>query len=227
MRVSIWRQFSNNHSADFTVVGQFESAEWAELVGQELREMLRTIGAWWETKGDWKAQEAVDKQLRQAGELAPPEKVFEAKYGVGWTQYPGNSQRYPLDWVTFQGAAEGVQVYRNLVFVSPPGNTWAGARPFDVIIEKLGGQAASDVEDDQAELVVTLSFNVQDEATAESMVQRMAKLEGFPSPFVSIPGRGTPTPGIIERDGKRITIRNLWLHDIEYTFSELSEDDYL
>ena len=31
MRVSIWQQFSSNHSADFTLVGEFKSAADASI----------------------------------------------------------------------------------------------------------------------------------------------------------------------------------------------------
>ncbi len=31
MKISIWRQFSSNHSADFTLVGEFATAEQAAL----------------------------------------------------------------------------------------------------------------------------------------------------------------------------------------------------
>src|SRR5258707_909393 len=199
MRVSIWQQFSSNHSADFTVVGQFVSPERAEQVAEELRHILQTIGAWWEQIGDWKAKAAVDQQLRRKGDLTPPEKMFQAKYGVGWTSYPGDNKSYPLDWATFQGAAEGVQVYRNVVFVSPPGNTWAGAKPFDAILKALGGGVASDVEDDDfIELVVTISFTAPDEATAEAFAQRGSKPINSRTSIISIPELGNATPGTIE-----------------------------
>jgi uncharacterized lipoprotein YehR (DUF1307 family) len=46
MKLSIWQQFSSNHSANFTTVGQFESAEWAQEALKEVQEIIQNI-AWW------------------------------------------------------------------------------------------------------------------------------------------------------------------------------------
>jgi hypothetical protein len=43
MRVSIWQQFSSNHSSFFTVAGIFKTVELAEKATHELRSIIKTI----------------------------------------------------------------------------------------------------------------------------------------------------------------------------------------
>jgi hypothetical protein len=46
MRVSIWQQFSSNHSGHFWVVGTFKTVEDAQKAYDELRAMLTEIDRW-------------------------------------------------------------------------------------------------------------------------------------------------------------------------------------
>jgi hypothetical protein len=50
MHIRIWSQFSANHSAGFTVVGQFETSEQAAVVAEEIRAILRKIAQWHELR---------------------------------------------------------------------------------------------------------------------------------------------------------------------------------
>jgi len=43
MRLSIWQQFSSNHSANFEIVGTFKTEELAHQAAEELREISRAI----------------------------------------------------------------------------------------------------------------------------------------------------------------------------------------
>ena len=40
MKLSVWQQFSSNHSASFTVVGEFESAQKAQQAAAEIRRLI-------------------------------------------------------------------------------------------------------------------------------------------------------------------------------------------
>src|SRR5579864_8296453 len=84
MGISIWRQFSSNHSANFTVVGQFETPERAHEVAEEMRAMLRAIGEWWEQYPGLEGQ--IEHDLGKRGQLTPPEAHFKEQYGVAWPQ---------------------------------------------------------------------------------------------------------------------------------------------
>ena len=43
MKISIWRQFSSNHSGGFTVIGKFQSKEEADKLADEIRTLIKTI----------------------------------------------------------------------------------------------------------------------------------------------------------------------------------------
>jgi hypothetical protein len=214
MKLTLWQQFSSNHSARFTVVGQFETTEMAEQIAQELRQMLNEIAMWWSQYQTWEERSAVEKRLRKQGLLTPPEQKFRDQYGVGWTQYTDNRED-PLDWIG-TNAADGVQVYQNLVFVRPPGNTWAGAKPFDAILERLGGQVAVG-EVHKSELVVTITCVAPSEASAVE-IEKSTRLivPGMPTDqlFVQIPGDSGKVPGYIERDGVHLTFRGMILFNV-------------
>jgi hypothetical protein len=45
MRLSIWQQFSSNHSSNFTAVGRFDTPEKAAAARQTFEQMLRAIYA--------------------------------------------------------------------------------------------------------------------------------------------------------------------------------------
>ena len=49
MQIHIWRQFSSNHSADFTLVGEFETPERAHVVADEMRLLIKNITKWYES----------------------------------------------------------------------------------------------------------------------------------------------------------------------------------
>ena len=207
MRLSVWQQFSSNHSAHFTVVGQFETTEMAAQVAQELREMLDEIAAWWSQYETWQERAEAEKRLRKEGLLTPPEQKFHEQYGVGWTQYNGIHE-YPLDWIG-SNAANGVQIYENVVFVSPTGNTWAGAKPFDAILEGLGGRVAVGLEG-KSDLLVTITCTAPSETSAIEIEQSTRLIvPGMPTDqlLVQFPGVIKGTEGAVERDGANLTFR--------------------
>jgi hypothetical protein len=46
MRLSLWTQYSSNHSAAFSIVGTFESPEWAQEVANELTQLFIDTQRW-------------------------------------------------------------------------------------------------------------------------------------------------------------------------------------
>jgi hypothetical protein len=206
MRVSIWRQFASNHSADFAIVGTFESAEWAAVVAEELRAALRAIGAWRAQFGDDEA--ALDDALHDLFErkiMTPPEESLKAQYQLTWQR--------TLDWVLSPAVADvAVQQYEHLVIVQPPGSTWNGASPFDAILERLGGAVALTCEDRESYLVMRLSAQAPDEASAQRILDEIEHREV---------GRQRLSPhglfwtdALITRAGRRVTFDRLHLQQM-------------
>jgi|GEM_PF-5691358 len=46
MRLSMWQQYSANHSSDFTLVGEFKTPEEAQKAGEKLHNLVKSIEAW-------------------------------------------------------------------------------------------------------------------------------------------------------------------------------------
>jgi hypothetical protein len=203
MRISIWRQFASNHSADFAIVGTFESAEWAATVAEELRAMLRAIGAWHAQFGD--DELALDDALHALFErdlMTPPEEAIKAQYQLGWAR--------TLDWAEGPEVADvAVVQYEHLVVVQPL-RTWNGPTPFDAIMERLGGVLAVLSETYESYLVLRLSGLAPDELTAQRILDDVDYRET---------GRHRVSPhglfwtdAAIMRKGRRVIFDNLELH---------------
>jgi hypothetical protein len=205
MKISLWQQFSSNHSAHFDMVGKFESAERAEVAANELRSMLQTIGKWWE-RFNPEEQSAIREKLEAKGELTPPEIIFRDQYGINWAQHA-------LDWVLGEVSAEAVRVYRSIVYVSPTANTWAGVKPFDAIVEKLGGQVTVSQEDfDIAKvLTVTIRFSAPDKIVADAVDRSIGRADRAGTNFLYLPIFSNHTPGSFARNDLKMELQRVYL----------------
>src|SRR5579871_721435 len=85
MKVSIWQQFSSNHSGAYFVVGVFASDGEARRAENELKDILRTIDAW--HRANPHAAENND------GTLFPPEREAAEKYHAEWL--------HAIDWTNW------------------------------------------------------------------------------------------------------------------------------
>ncbi len=198
MKISIWQQFSSNHSADFTLVGQFESSEWAKTVAEEIRHIIHSIGWWWEqVRDDETPAETLNRLLEQYNDASdvppfvhspdvlthvytadsrgptPPEIYYQQQYGL---QKWGRCGTIPLDWIRGRYAERVVEVYNDLVIVSPMGNTWAGAHPFDTILEQLGGRVAASLEG-YVGLGLNIDCTAPSAAAADAIVKKMVMFD--------------------------------------------------
>ncbi|MEO8610286.1 MAG: hypothetical protein ABI690_20490 [Chloroflexota bacterium] len=210
MRISIWQQFSSNHSASFTIAGKFESTERAEAVAHELRHILQTISNYWQQYGN-KERTTIENRLIETEQLTPPEIAFRDQYQVGWTEYFGSGKTFPLDWVHGDWALEGVRVFRNIVYLEPPGNTYAGPKPFDAIMEKLGGQLAVWEEVGDGALVVSIKFSTPNQEIADAVDRRITRYEDSSIWFLKLPIFGNKTAGQFHRDGLAMEFHDVYL----------------
>lgn len=164
MRISIWQQFSSNHSANFTVVGTFESQEKATTAAKELRDILDKIEMWWELltpeeRYDWGSQ-------TETSTLTPPEFEFSNQYKVVW---PFSINWFHWHWdrdVSF------ISVFRNFILINNPHyHIWKGPQPIDGLMTQLGGDVAVEVSESQSYpntfLLLDLTCVALDELMAE------------------------------------------------------------
>ncbi|MEO8609303.1 MAG: hypothetical protein ABI690_15535 [Chloroflexota bacterium] len=143
MRLSLWQQFSSNHSASFTVVGTFESAEKANEAAAELRRILARIEKWWDALPPEKRIEWHDKD--ETSELTPPERELNQRYQVKW---PFSINWYQWAWNRSQ---DSVTTFDQFVFVENPHyHIWHGPQPFDELMAQFGGIVAVDASESQS-----------------------------------------------------------------------------
>lgn len=116
MKLSIWQQFSSNHSACFIVIGHFEKIEDAKKSAEHLRDWMQRM-IWGE-----------DRQVA--------EEELKARYDIEWYENG-------IDWNGwFDSVDEVVQQFENEVFLmSPEGTGDSSHQPFINLIEKMGAQS--------------------------------------------------------------------------------------
>ena len=164
MRVSIWQQFSSNHSGWFTVVGTLESAEKANTAAAKLSEIIQAIHEWHQQHPGHVDQGNVDP--------IPPEVEFARQYGVKWDM--------AVDWFDEKSP---VSVLDDNVVVLDVSDTWSYPLPFLGILKQLGGSVVYSFGMDEpfAEFRVKLTCTAPDETVASDLATRI--LAYLPEPW--------------------------------------------
>lgn len=166
MRISIWQQFSSNHSASYTVIGKFQDAQAAEEAVEILQEILQELIV---NYGDW---------YNKSSELWGAE--IGERYGFEWKE--------DIDWLLDyyrkrRNPNREIHSFENLLFVGPLNFrilTWQNGHQFENILKALGANTlrssafALDPEgkDDNA----NIDFTLQCEATTEKEAKQLAKI---------------------------------------------------
>lgn len=107
MKVSIWQQFSSNHSSNFTIIGQLETAEKAQEIADQFKQIFKAI-----------LQSKFDLRSRsdEAGEPTRVEIALRDKYQIdSWTQ--------SIDWLIPEWEELDrpvVEHWKNYVLVNNP-----------------------------------------------------------------------------------------------------------
>jgi hypothetical protein len=153
MRLSIWQQFSSNHSSSFTVVGEFPTAEKAQQIAAELRDFLLQVHEW---------RSGVGREKDKFEEfLSPPEQIISNQYNIEW----GNKE--PIDWLDIEDFDQYVTVFENYVFVTNALiDTHRGAKPMNALLTAMGAKTMADGENEPRWLSVELTCVAPDHQTA-------------------------------------------------------------
>jgi hypothetical protein len=151
MKLTIWQQFSSNHSGFFWIVGEFPSYEDAKVAQAKIQELLHSIEEW--------RLNNVDALSKYEGKLLPPEKRAAKKYSVEWPQ--------PLDK---EGCS--VNVVHNLLFSTKSSETWMTMQPIRGLIEYFGGKTIGfDIDNHSGwrDWLIRFNCDCPDEATAQQL----------------------------------------------------------
>ena len=144
MKVSIWQQFSSNHSANYMIVGVFDTANAAKDAGEKTLKIITEIREW-----------NVTNDLDKLGwKLNPIEEKYAKEYNIEWKAPVDWLRAYPHERFYRYGAwrklEENVIIQDNIVFVTSPmtygDNTWQVGHQFDELFKAMGATTYSQTD---------------------------------------------------------------------------------
>jgi hypothetical protein len=147
MKLTIWQQFSSNHSNGFTVVGQFATQGDAKKAATRLTKILE--GIYLQSIG------YVDAEPVQA------ELDVSKEFNIKWSEH--------LDWIDTDSWNHVLQFDEYIAVSDYHGNTWKGNLYIDEIISKLGGKVH--IEDDRFVITVELKCHLTDPERMKSLAK--------------------------------------------------------
>ncbi|MBZ0308146.1 MAG: hypothetical protein K8I82_18920 [Anaerolineae bacterium] len=187
MKLTLWQQFSSNHSGSFEIVGRFDSPARAQEVAEILRGHFREIAEWQETN----SPDGRIMGFGSAGEpLPPPEQNLVDTYHITW-----NTDAI-VDWIyRSENIPQLVSSAADMVFMVG-GDTWSNAIPFEHILEKLGGYVyATYVRDtNSVQVIVTINGEAPAKSVASSICDQVRAYLQFQTIEI-------PAPWLIHRGG--------------------------
>src|SRR5579859_303303 len=189
MRISIWQQFSSNHSASFDVVGKFKTTEDAKAAADELNYALENITNWWR-------ENKTDEWLHKvnAGQLIPPEQYLQTRYAVDWP-------RSIVGDLTWEWGLQ-IHVLKQHIFIES-GEVMIGLQPLDQLVQRLGGEVVVAFSQGlgkpelgkEMSIKGSLSFTAPDEPTAQQLESAWRQFQSESS-YPKIP------PWLVYHNGK-------------------------
>ncbi len=197
MKLSIWQQFSSNHSASFTVVGQFETIEQANTAAEELRKLIREIGAWREAHPDTHPYDLEP--------LTPPEEAARERFGIPWCINPSTGEPVSIDWIYRQADVNMVGSFEKCVIVSNDADTSIGHVPFDALIRVLGGIPFIEGELSDQMLAIRLTCTTPNEEKASWIVRELkSSPQAYePDKMLTLP-QLSPVYGAVHTESSRL-----------------------
>jgi hypothetical protein len=158
MKLSIWQQFSSNHSAAFSIVAKFESAEKAQAVAAQVTEMLLETYRWKEYGFGERGDFFSPIQIRQQFE-------YHVAFGMTWMLSEEHMRR-------------ALQVNGKEIYVSDaPGysNFDGSDMAFITLFEKFGAELIAVREEAGGSVFLSLSAEAVDEKVAQSVIEQLVE----------------------------------------------------
>jgi hypothetical protein len=185
MKLTVWQQFSSNHSNSFTVVGIFPDEQQAKKTYTRIRTLIKEIDAWYE-------ENELDKY--ESWSTSEPEKAIGKEFRFSWDD---QSPDAPTDFDLYD-----VSHFRNIVQISPSADSWTRRKPYETLLRRMGAKVAgydnAEQDDDatptyfRAKITATLP---SEDATASFVQKWLEKIE--------------VKQGVVKRKGAQITISRL------------------
>ncbi len=198
MRISIWQQFSSNHSGGFNLIGQFETIEEAEKAYLIIQDMLKTVSDYYAEHPE------LEEDYQDYRWLTPPEEELAKKHSLS------NWER-SLDWAA--GSGGKLSHYRNLIFLSDYGETWLDAEPFDELLPKFGAIVKiwnNGIDDTKP--TVSIRCAAPSEKEAVELVKQLYSSVAYtsePSLAIRLPDYELVHKGVSKVIGQKVEFRDL------------------
>lgn len=163
MKISVWQQFSSNHSAGFTIIGIFPSTKAASNARIEITFLLDSIAEWHRTN----PREA--DRVTATPDISPVEREFATRFHLDWT--------YPVLWNSHR-----VVVYGQFLIITNWLDADSGAAPIHKLIERLGGEALvhGDIVWNRParDVIGEVTFEIECEAPSIDIAREVASATG-------------------------------------------------
>jgi hypothetical protein len=133
MKVSIWQQFSSNHSNSYVVIGEFKSVADTENAATTMKQILKQIYDWY--ADDTNKALADDVRDTESHPPTPAENQITTTYNVTFD--------YAMDWIARQKDTkfidDAVVTLNNHIFIACTDETTSTDTQFAQLVDKLGG----------------------------------------------------------------------------------------
>lgn len=160
MRISIWQQFSSNHSSNFTVVGIFPTVDQAAEKAKLLHQMIADIQ-------DEQHQLELQRKLPDNYKPVQIEMALSEEYGVEW--------RFSLDWA-WQVDYAVRQIDNYVIVQNVLAETWNGPHPFDQLLERFGAQTLVREEMEGSHIEVDVSATAPNQQIVDTIFDELLPL---------------------------------------------------
>jgi hypothetical protein len=164
VKLSLWQQFSSNHSGHFTVVGSFPSEAEAITAEEQFHTLFQAILAW-KAIPENKASIEEQERISYSSSATPPEVDIAQKYSI---EKPSQT----IDWLDSDLDENlfriGADVLVNVEF-----ETWQSPTLVQSLITALGGILKTQIRD-HTYLTLHLTCFFPDEASAQAILQESA-----------------------------------------------------
>lgn len=164
MRLTLWQQFSSNHSGSYRIVGSFDSPAKAEKVAQTVRHILDQIVVW---RNNHEAQTGTSFG---AGQIHPtPATPLEVDigrhFGMEWTE--------GIDWLfEVTDVPSHIQVFDRWVFLDS-GITWQQKPMLDELLTRLGSSSVIVGQMGITKILFDVHAAAADQASAQAILNEV------------------------------------------------------
>jgi hypothetical protein len=153
MRLTLWQQFSSNHSTSYTLVGVFPTPEKAQQAAETWRQIIARVKTWIKNNPD-----KLPDDDRIPLEI---EQELGKEYNMVWDV--AADSWFDLDVKLIWG---------RFVMVYPNWQAEYGPQPLDQLMQRLGGKpiiTGSNWDNPYGEIIVTINCDAPDDATLNAL----------------------------------------------------------